>query len=70
MKLTVNDICGKYKEVLFEDNSIRIESGTLSKDESKELALELVGAASELLSFAGADMSSSMCDLVFNDLGN
>ena len=50
MEFEIHDICGKFKELTIKDTNIRIESGTLDKEEAKELARSLISAAEELLS--------------------
>ena len=51
MNITVRTICGEYQELIFEDGSSKIETGTLDTEEAFELAHQMVSAANEIFSF-------------------
>jgi hypothetical protein len=64
MNFTVRNICGQYQEMKVD----AIESGTLGKRESIELAQSLLMAAEDLLYGAEMRVASDVCGTLVEDL--
>lgn len=54
MELIVNDI-QNYKEFIFKDVNVKVESGLLNNEEQRDMALKLMEAAWELLPLGSYD---------------
>lgn len=54
MELSVNNI-QNYKEFIFKDDNVKVESGLLNNEEQRDMALKLMEAAWELLPLGSYD---------------